>query len=146
MRKLFLLLLAILPNPAKIWILRRRGHEIGENVYIGLCYLDIRKMILKDGVHIASFNYFKGLSEFVMLERSRISGWGNWFTAAVRDDLGNPGHGRVFIGRGSAMTNRHYFDVQDDFIVGEQTFIAGFGSVFFTHGVSPPLGNFNRSI
>lgn len=145
-RRLFLILLALLPSFVKVRLLRALGHDIGKNVHIGMSYLDIRRMDLRDGVRIGSFNYFNGLTELTVMEHARIGGWGNWFTASRRDDQGNPGHGRVFIGRGSAITNRHYVDVQELFVVGEQSFIGGFGSVFFTHGVSPPLGNFNRPV
>lgn len=145
-RRLFLFVLALLPSAIKIWILRRRGHDIGNHVHIGCSYLDIKKIVLKDHACIGSFNYFKGLSKVTLMEYARIGGWGNWFTASAEDRRGNDGHGCLVIGRGSAMTNRHYFDIQDALIIGEQTFIAGFGSVFYTHGVSPSLGNFNRPI
>lgn len=145
-RRLSLLLFALFPSFVKVLLLRAWGHDIGKNVHIGMSYLDIRRMVLKDGARIGAFNYFNGLTELVVMEHARIGGWGNWFTASRRDYQGNPGHGRIFIGRGSAMTNRHYIDVQESFVVGEQSFIGGFGSVFYTHGVSPSLGNFNRPV
>jgi acetyltransferase-like isoleucine patch superfamily enzyme len=145
-KTLRLLIFALLPSPVKVFILRRLGHTIGKNVRIGIVYLDVCKLVLEDGVRIASFNYLKNLRELTMREGARIGGWGNWFTATRFNDEGNPGFGRLIIGRGSDITSRHFFDVQETIEIGDQTLVAGFHSAFFTHTYTPELRNLNRRI
>src|SRR5438045_1573430 len=134
------------PSWLKIVLLRCLGHEVGNNVHIGMSYLDVRRIVLKDGVRIASFNYFKNLQELVMLEGARIGGWANWFTATAHNNDGNAGFGCLTIGKGSNITSRHHFDLQEKVTIGDQTLIAGFGSAFFTHSYSPTVRNVNRPI
>jgi acetyltransferase-like isoleucine patch superfamily enzyme len=145
-KTLRLFVFALLPSPLKVLILRRRGHSIGKNVRIGIVYLDVRKLVLEDGVRIASFNYIKNLRELTMRAGARIGGWGNWITATRFNDEGNDGFGRFIIGRGSNITSRHFFDVQETIEIGEQTLVAGFHSAFFTHTYTPDFRNVNRGI
>lgn len=141
-----LLMLALLPSRLKILILRMRGHQIGKNVRIGFCYLDIRMLCLEDNVSINNFNYFKNLRCLEMKERARIGGWGNWFTASNNNNDGDEGFGCLTIGLGSNITSRHYFDIQGRLTIGSQTLVAGFGSVFYTHTVTPDFDNVNKPI
>jgi acetyltransferase-like isoleucine patch superfamily enzyme len=146
MRRITFLVLMLLPSWLKVLVLRRLGHEIGADVRIGICYLDVRKIVLQDHVRIASFNYFKNLRQLTMLESARIGGCLNWFTAAAANDEGNPGFGRFELGRGSNITGRHFFDLADEVRIGNETLVAGFSSVCLTHTYTSERRNINRPI
>jgi serine acetyltransferase len=146
MKRVPYLLLMLLPSWLKVVVLRFLGHEIGRDVRIGYSYLDIDTIVLKDGTRIGHLNYFKNLRGLTMLEGARIGGYCNWFTATAANDEGNPQFGTLQIGRGSNMTGRHYFDLQDGIVIGDETLIAGFGSVFLTHTYTPDRRNVNAPI
>lgn len=145
---LIALLVALLPSKLKILVLKIMGHEIGKNVYIGLSILNIKKITLKDNVKIQSFNYFKNLSYLTMMEKSAISGWGNWFTASKLNYQENEGFGCLTIGEGSSITGRHYFDVPGQIIIGKATLIGGYNSTFYTHTITADIDvtNINKPI
>lgn len=135
LRKLRLILLAILPSSVKIWLLNRKGHDIHDSCRIGVCYLDIERMVLSRGAEISSGNLFKGLKLLEMKEGARIGGFLNWFTASPLHRQANPDDfGIVRIGAGSNITSRHFFDAQRTIEIGADTLIAGFNSTFWTHG------------
>lgn len=141
------LLVTLLPSCLKILILRWMGHEIGENVQIGMSVLNIRKIILKDGVRIQHFNYFKNLSKLTMMENSSIRGWSNWFTASKLNYVeDNKGFGCLTIGEGSSILRGHYFDIQESITIGKKTMIAGAKTVFYTHSVTPEMDFINKPI
>ena len=145
--KIYNIFFMLLPSFLKIKILKFRGHEIGKGVKIGLVYFDVKKSILKDNVVISNFNYIKGLNLLFMDENSRIGGIGNWITSSPKNfNIEATNHGVLKIGKGSNITGRHYFDVQEQILIGENTLIAGFSSVFYTHGYSPQNPNVVKSI
>jgi acetyltransferase-like isoleucine patch superfamily enzyme len=141
MRKMVALLaFALLPSPLKVRLLRRRGQHVGRNVYIGPVVFDVQSVRLEDSVSIRGFNLFRNVERLVMEEGARIGGWGSWITAADRYKDMSSGWGCLTIGAGSNVTSRHYFDLQDTISIGSQSEIAGFGSVFYTHGRVPAEG------
>ena len=146
MKRIRCLALMLLPSSLKILVLRWLGHEIGRDVRIGYSYLDVESIVLENGVRIGHFNYFKNLRRLTMREGARIGGYCNWFTATAANDEGNPDFGCLEVGRGSNMTARHYFDLQAGIVIGDETLIAGFGSVFLTHTYTPDLRNVNAAI
>ncbi|MBW4616326.1 MAG: acyltransferase [Desmonostoc vinosum HA7617-LM4] len=141
-------LVALLPSWIKILVLRMMGHEIGKDVYIGMSILNIRKITLKDGARIQNLNYFKNLSHLTMMERSAISGWGNWFTASQANYQDNEDFGCLTIGERASITGRHYFDVQGRIVIGKGTLIGGFNSTFYTHTITADIDttNINKPI
>lgn len=138
-RMLQLLAFALLPSRWKVWLLRRAGHRVGNNVYIGPVILDVRWISLGDNVSIRGLNLFRNVEKLVMADGARIGGFGNWVTAAAGYRGESPAWGNLTIGRGSVITSRHYFDLQDGITIGSQSLVAGFGSVFYTHGGSPSM-------
>lgn len=126
-------LVALLPSKLKVLVLRLMGHEIGKNVHIGMSILNIKKIILKDGVKIRNFNYLKNLSELKMMEKSAIDGWLNWFTASNTHNHGQEGFGCLELGEGTRILSRHYMDIQERVTIGKHCLIAGSNSVFYTH-------------
>lgn len=147
LKKLRLLLLAFLPSPVKVWVLNRSGHNIHKSCRIGVCYLDIDRIVLRKGAAISSGNLFKGLQLLEMHENARIGGFLNWFTASPLHRESNPADfGRIVIGAGSNITSRHFFDAQRTIEIGADTLIAGFNSTFWTHGYRGFASNKSQAI
>jgi len=146
MKLIWLLLIAITPSRLKIFILNLRGHDIHNTCHIGICILDIKKIVMKPHSRIANFNYFKGLQLLQLDEKTRIGGKLNWFTASELHDQEQTGFGEITIGEGSNITSRHFFDVQQKICIGSNTLIAGFRSTFWTHGYRNRVGSINAGI
>lgn len=88
-------------------------------------------------VSIGSLNLFTGPFSFKASPGCFIGGGnifrcGKWAgSAAFADrDFGRS----MSIGRDVTITNKHYFDVVGNLIVGNDSWIAGYGSQFWTHG------------
>ena len=145
MKRIILLLIAILPSRIKIFILNANGHNIHTTCHIGICILDIKKIVMEPHAKIASFNYFKGLQLLKLEEKARIGGRFNWFTASHLHNMGQNGFGEITIGHGSNITSRHFFDIQQKICIGSNTLIAGFKSTFWTHGYRKKVGISNNN-
>ncbi len=135
--KFLLVLFGFLPSSWKVFLLRKRGHKIGDHVHLGICYLDVRRLELGNGVKIGNFNYFKNVKVLEMADGARIGGSFNWITASPFNDLGGEGFGILRMQRSAGITGRHFLDLSDTITVGEETLIAGFNSTFWTHGMIP---------
>jgi acetyltransferase-like isoleucine patch superfamily enzyme len=146
MKKMLLLILVVLPSPLKIALLRMRGHKIGKGAKIGIAYLDIRRIEMGANTKIANFSYFKNIQRLSMDDGARIGGWGNWFTASRYNFENNHGFGVLVMGKRSGITGRHYFDLSETISIGAETLVAGFHSVFYTHGYTPETTNINKPI
>lgn len=140
-----LFLLAILPSRLKILLLNMRGHKIHPTCKIGICYLDIAHITLKEGASINHLNVFKGLKSLEMGSYARIGGRLNWFTASALHDR-TPSFGKLTIGDGSNITSKHFFDLQQQITIGKNSLIAGFRSTFWTHGYRTTEPSNNHSI
>lgn len=133
LRRIYLLILAILPSRLKIELLRLQGHAVSRKSQIGLSWLDIREVTLADGARIGSFNIFKGIQKLTMGQNASIGRF-NQFTANHHyREIAGPPHGVVDLADAAVITMRHYFDCQSSIHVGQQSLIAGIRSVFFTH-------------
>jgi acetyltransferase-like isoleucine patch superfamily enzyme len=144
-KKIWLLFFSLLPSSWKIAILRKQGHIIGDNVSIGCCYLDIAKIILGNNTYVGNFNYFKNLKVLKMEDNSYI-GPLNWFSASRFNNMANVGFGVFRIMRNAGITGRHFFDLAESITIGEETLVAGFRSIFWTHTMSVEGGNINAPI
>jgi len=145
LRFLQLILLALLPSSAKVFLLKQLGHQIGKNVRIGFSFLDVNNLTLGDNVNINSWNYFKNIQQLEMKKNSRIGGRCNWFTCS-ENNKETVGSGHIIIGEGSNITSKHYFDVQEIIHIGNNTMIAGSNSVFYTHTVTPTKKKVNKPV
>lgn len=144
--KLFPLLLSFLPSRIKILILNQLGHEIDPSCSIGICFLDIEKITLEPNTKISNFNYFKGIKKLKLKENARIGGRLNWFTASPLHNNNQTGFGEITIGQGSNITSRHFFDAQQQILIGNNSLIAGFRSTFWTHGYRSSSKNTKKGI
>ena len=59
-------IVAFLPSPAKIWVLRRMGARIGHGCHIGFSVIHARDVEIGDHVRIASFNLLHRLTALKM--------------------------------------------------------------------------------
>ena len=131
-------LLIIAPTPVKIFLYRRvYGYKIGKHVRIGLVWIDVGKLEIGNYVVIGHFTRIKGIPEVQIGDHTTIA-IGNTFTSTSEftspDAIAQRGNcPKLIIGKHCGIAMLHYFDVQDTFIIGEFTTIAGVYSVFFTH-------------
>lgn len=133
--RIFILLVGLTPaSKTKNSLLRRSGFHIPKDCSFGISLIWSTSMIrLESGCRIRNFNVFRGLAE-VSLKASAVIGSWNWFSASSefppRDF-----RSRLIIGRGSAITSRHYIDCSGGVVIGELSTIGGQRSTFLSHGI-----------
>lgn len=133
MKRLILVVLLVLPSRLRIFVLRMLGHRIGRNCFIGAAWLDVVRIEMEEGSFIGHLNVFKGLRQLTLGTGARVGRY-NVFTASRHYSvLGGTGHGVVTLAPRAVITMRHYFDCQAAIAIGEDSLIAGIGTVFFTH-------------
>ena len=119
------------------WLL---GHEIAPSARIGfLTVLAVDKLVIGENVRIGMLNLFKGPIDTTIGAGTRI-GRNNrfsssWHILEPRFEARNYTP-RLVIGRDALVLNDHFFDVFGLVEIGDGTWIAGYGSQFWTHGVS----------
>lgn len=133
-----LALLMVLPSSLKVPLYRSLfGYSIGRGVKIGFSWIDVGELEIGDGVSIGHLNRFKRVPH-VSIGAHTIIANANTFTSApeftskqsLRTRKNLP---RLVIGEQCGISLGHYFDVQDEIVVGRFTTIAGVGSAFWTH-------------
>jgi acetyltransferase-like isoleucine patch superfamily enzyme len=119
-----------------VFILKKLFHySIGKNVKIGKSIINCKKVIIGDNVYIADRNVFS-CKEIKIGDNTMIHS-GNVFL----------GHSSFSIGTHSRIINNHYFDLWNDIHIGNNTWIAGKNSQFWTHGsIHTKLNNKDLSI
>lgn len=123
--KLFLLrLFKYVPfSSIRIMIMRGAfGYKIGKNVYIGKAYINCKNVTIGDNVKIAMNNNFTCTTLII---------GDNTVFHSKNNIVGN---GVFKIGDNSRVINNHYFDVWHNITIGNNTWIAGKNSEFWTHG------------
>ncbi len=142
------LLIFLLPSKLKVFALRMMGHQIGRKVQIGLCIIDVKHLVIGDGVRIGNFNVFKGLRRMTIGTGSTIGRY-NVFTCSPfyrAQGADNANVGVVEIGEHTAITMAHYFDAQDTIKIGSRSLVAGLGTILFTHQKGPNSLNETKPI
>jgi len=139
MRRLFLLLIAVLPSSVKIAILRQMfGYKIGNGVRIGFSVIDVRHCELDDGCSIGHLNTIQGFDLLRIGRSSSILNL-NRITGSSRTSQLFPHstckESAFCMGEESCLTSRHLVDVQDRIEIGAFTTIAGATSQIWTHGI-----------
>lgn len=127
----------IAPWPLRRWMLRRVwGYKIGENARIGCSYVYPEILDLREGATIGHLSFISGMDELHLGAAAKIGNL-NWITGFPRAKRpqGFAKRTSLSLGQGSAVTNRHYIDVQDVICVGRFSTIAGIRSVLLTHGI-----------
>jgi acetyltransferase-like isoleucine patch superfamily enzyme len=130
-------LVALLPSPIKIRILRIMGARIGKNCYIGVSIVNAKDLDIGDNVYIGHCCLLWRLRCLRLESGSRLE-FANWVTGA--------GIGQFSLGRNSAVQRFHFFESSSDISVGSNTIIAGRNSTFFSHGIAPDDLDVKRSI
>ncbi|TYA71417.1 acyltransferase [Seonamhaeicola marinus] len=107
----------------KIYLLKRLfSYEIGSNVKIGRAIINCKDVSIGDNVSIGNRNTFSCKSLKIGANTKIFSG--NLF-------LGN---GEFSIGENSRIINNHFFDLYNNIALGNNTWVAGRDSQFWTHG------------
>ena len=123
-------------NSVKIVLLKKLfNYTIGKNVKIGKAIINCNKVYIGNNVHIASNNVIV-CNKFSIGENSSIHS-------------GNVIQGRAnfSLGTNSRIINNHHFDLWNNIQIGNNTWIAGKNSQFWTHGsIHTKLNNKDLSI
>lgn len=129
MRKLLLVIAALLPQPVKLLIYRRLlGWQIGKNVQIGWSFLDAHKVTLGDNVRIGHFNLIRGLKQFSIGEGTYIANLNQMFGANY------PGwDSTLTIGSRVNFMSRHFIDIGGTVTIGDRAVIGGRDTQFWSH-------------
>ncbi|KQW97706.1 hypothetical protein [Flavobacterium sp. Root420] len=123
-KSLFLKIIKHIPsNSARIFLLENMfGYSIGKNVKIGKVIINCNKVTIGDNVYIADNNLIL-CNELSIGQKTSIHS-GNVFQ----------GSANFSIGTNSRIINNHYFDLYHNIEIGNNTWIAGKSSQFWTHG------------
>ena len=123
-KKFILKIIKYLPSSfLKVFFLRRLlGYTIGKNVKIGKSIINCNKVTIGDNVMIASRNVFS-CNELTIGSNTLI-----------HSDNVFQGVSNFTIGTNSRIINNHYFDLWNAIQIGNNTWIAGKNSQFWTHG------------
>ncbi len=129
MRRLLLVLAALLPLPLKLVIYRRLlKWRIGKNVRIGWSYLDAGQVTLGDNVHIGHFNLLRGIKKLSVGSGTYIANFNQMFGAAYPD-----WDSTLTIGDNVNFMSRHFIDVGGTVTIGDRTVVGGRETQFWSH-------------
>lgn len=98
------------------------GYQIGRNVYIGKSIINCKNFIIEDNVVIRDNNIFS--CNDLILKKGAVIHSNNIFRGTKKFQLGE----------NSRIINHHYFDLYNNIIIGDNSWIAGRNSQFWTHG------------
>lgn len=120
----------------RVFVMRNLlGYTIGKNVSIGKSIINCKKVTIGDNVVVANRNVF-ACNELNIGDNTAIH------SANIFMGMSN-----FFIGENSRIINNHHFDLWNSIKIGNNTWIAGKGSQFWTHGsIHTKLGNKDLSI
>jgi len=110
------------------------GYSIGDNVKIGRSFINCNKVTIGNNVYIADNNTII-CKEVKVGSNTKIHSGNNFIGGAS-----------FTIGNNSRIINNHYFDLWNDISIGNNTWIAGKNTEFWTHGSIQTKKNKNLSI
>ncbi len=114
-------------------LLRRLGNQIGAGVRVGpTLVLRCGRFRLGDGASIGTGNVFRNVAAVELGPEAFIGGF-NQITAAPGHRRVDPSAGRLVLGRGAGVINRHYLDCSGRIEIGEMAMIAGIRSILQSH-------------
>jgi len=140
MRLMLHIIISILPWRFKRVVLNKFfGFQLHKTARIGLSVLDVRSLKMDAGSSFGHLNFVRSVNA-IELQDSASVGNLNWITAAAshlpqKVPDGNSKPGTLFLGRHSALTNRHYIDCSGGMKIGNYSILAGVKSTFLTHSV-----------
>lgn len=137
MKKIFLLIVVILPQALKILAYRKLlKWDIQADVKIGLSYIDCDRVVLGKQVKIGHFNIITELRHFEMGEQSNL---GNLNHISGRRD--HPRwYGQFILGKNSRITSRHFVAAPGKVTIGDNTTIGGRDSQIWSHSLTYETG------
>jgi acetyltransferase-like isoleucine patch superfamily enzyme len=107
----------------KVFLLSKLfGYTIGRNVKIGKSMLCCKKVTIGDNVYIANRNIIN-CNELVI-----------GYNTSIHSGNTIQGSGNFSIGNNSRIINNHHFDLWNNIELGDNTWVAGKNSQFWTHG------------
>jgi acetyltransferase-like isoleucine patch superfamily enzyme len=119
----------------KIWILRRIGNEIGENVQLGpALVINCGRFMLADDSVIFGMNLFRNLAAVKMGKRA-IIGQLNQFTAAPLYQRASFRAGFLSLEEHAGITNRHYVDCSGQVLLRPYAAIGGVQTTVLSHQI-----------
>ncbi len=120
----------------KVFLLRKLfGYSIGKNVKIGKSIIYCKKVTIRDNVYIANRNVIN-CNELVI-----------GFNTSIHSGNTIQGGANFSIGNNSRIINNHYFDLWNNIELGDNTWVAGKNSQFWTHGsIHTKIGTKDLSI
>lgn len=126
--KIVSVVIILIPSMLKILILRLLGAKIGSDCRIGFSYIDVKDLVLGDEVRIGNFNLISKLACLEVKSGGKIGDF-NWITGG--------GLGKMVLGNNTSIRRFHFFEASGNIIIGDNSIVAGRGSLFFTHGLKP---------
>ena len=131
-----------LATVATPWFIRKRllrliwGYELAPTARIGWSYVFPVHLQMGEGASIGNLSYVAGMDRVEVGPNAMIGNL-NWITGLPADSrpAGFSTSTILRLGAESAITNRHYLDVQDTIAIGRYTTVAGVHSVILTHGI-----------
>jgi len=123
-------------NSFKVFVYRSvYNYKIGENVIIGKSIIKCKSVIIGDNVLIRDNN-------IILCGKLEI---GN--NTAIHSGNVISGSANFIVGKNSRIINDHFFDLYNNITVGNNTWLAGKESQFWTHGsIHTKTGNKDLSI
>lgn len=113
------------------------GFKISKSARIGFSFINTKSLEMEDGSRIGHFSFFRDLQKIQIGVNARIGNF-NWFTHQAKiftrhrsaEDIG-----AIILEAESAITNRHYIDVQKIFKLGRYSIMAGVGTTVLGHEI-----------
>ena len=143
MKKMLLpLLVSLMPfNALRVFLYRRLfGYRIGRGVRLGFgTLISVRSFAVGDNTVIGPLNVFKGPIEVKIGASAKIGRLNQFFCSwhIVSDKFSARNYTPVLeMGDRTLILNSHFFDVYGRVEIGHDSWIAGNGSQFWTHGLS----------
>ena len=143
-KKILSILIAVLPSTA----LRRLcynsllGYRIDKQSKVeAFCFINVSSLEIGPFTTVEKFNVFSGPMSLSIGERSSIGSsnqirCGTW-TSDGQHSSDNYRR-RMRVGNHCRVSPGHFFDANGEIVIGNNTWITGRGSQFWTHGASKP--------
>jgi acetyltransferase-like isoleucine patch superfamily enzyme len=129
-----LILCIFLPHPIKISIYRHLFRwKIGNNVRIGLSYIQANQISLDDNTVIGNFNIINRLNKLEIGCNSQLGNFNQIFYSGLLKDRLPDESAILRIGDRSVITSHHFIDLDGVVEIGNDTVIGGRDSQVWTH-------------
>jgi acetyltransferase-like isoleucine patch superfamily enzyme len=151
MVKILTLLIGFLPiNFIKVFFLKMLGHKLSYKSYIGVSFLYVNQLTLKENTKIKSFNFIK-VEKLNLKENSFIGRFNylkGFFDVFLENSSGISTRNKIRrsyfpvvcekaqlnLGENSFIVANHFLDLTSSISIGKNSIIAGIRSQLWTHG------------